>query len=180
MEETPLFYYFGYAYNLNPIYLKERLKNGTWLSDKVHKTGVLDGPAPVDLGTYVLPDYQFGYNLDLQRYNEKGTVGNVLLTPGHKVYGALYRLTENQLKRLDRSEEVPRIYDRLLVKVHQEGAPHSFIEAWIDIGHPQALTKTPHPESNYVNEIVAAATKRHFPQDYIDHYLKFSEKKLSI
>ncbi len=173
MDKSPLFYYFGYGYNLNPAFLRERLKNGTWLPDKIHKTGVLDGPDPVDLGTYVLPDYQFSYNLDLQQYKEKGTVSNVTIAPGHKVFGALYRVSEPELQRLDRSEEVPRIYDRLLVKVYKEGATHSFVEAWIDIGHPQALTNTPHPEPDYVNAIVTAATKRHFPQDYIDHTLKF-------
>ena len=173
MDESPLFYYFAYGYNLNPAFLKERLKNGTWNHDGLHKTGLLDGPDPIDLGTYVLPDYQFSYDLDLQNYKEKGSVGNVTISPNHKVYGALYRLTETQLKKLDRSEEVPRIYDRVLVQVYKEGAIHSKVDAWLDLGHPQAVTSTPHPLSDYVDTIVTAAENRHFPQDYIDKYLRF-------
>ena len=57
MDESLLFYYFAYGYKLNLAFLKERLKNGTWNHDGLHKTGQLDGPDPVDLGTYVLPDY---------------------------------------------------------------------------------------------------------------------------
>jgi len=176
MDESPLFYYFAYGYNLNPTFLKERLKNGTWNHDGLHKTGQLDGPDPIDLGTYVLPDYQFSYDLDLQNYNEKGSVGNVTIVPNHKVYGALYRLTEAQLKKLDRSEEVPRIYDRVLVQVYQEGAIHSKVDAWLDLGHPQAVTPAPHPLPDYVNTIVTAAENRHFPQEYVDKYLRFPLK----
>ena len=116
--------------------------------------GSLDGPDPVDLGVYVLPGYEFTYDLDLQSFHEKGTVGNVRAAPKHYVLGALYRITEIQLKRLDRSEEVPRIYVRTSAKVHKEGSPESIIEAWMDVGHESAVTKTPHPEPDYVAEIV--------------------------
>lgn len=166
----------NYGYNLNPVLFRERLKDGRWLSDGRHKTGSLDGPDPVDLGVYVLPGYEFTYDLDLQSFHERGTVGNVRAAARHRVLGALYRITEIQLRRLDRSEEVPRIYVRTQVKVYKEEFPESVIDAWIDIGHESAVTKVPHPEQDYVDEIVQSAISRDFPPSYIDQYLRFPQK----
>ncbi len=176
MNNAPIYPYFGYGYNLNTELFKERLKDGKWLSDGLHKTGSFDGPQPIDLGTYVLPDHIFSYNLDLQNFKEKGTVATVSVARNHQVLGALYHINEIQLKRLDRSEEVPRIYDRVLVKVHKAGAPQFVAEAWMDIANERGLTTTPHPEQYYVDEIVKAAEARGFPSSYIDKYLRFPPK----
>ena len=173
MEDPRKFFYFGYGYNLNSALFKERLKKGKWLPDKIHKTGALDDPEPIDLGTYILPEHKFSYDLDLEKFHEKGSAANVSEVQKHLVYGVLYRITEKQLKRLDRSEEVPRIYMRKLVKVYQEGHPQKTTEAWIDIGRESAVTNIPHPQQDYIDEIVNAAQSRHFPPSYIDQYLRF-------
>lgn len=165
--------YFAYGSNLSYDFLKERLKNGEWLSDGWHKSGELEGPAPLDLGTYVLDGYEFGYTLDVGTE----TAGNIVASDGARVYGALYKVTDAQLAELDRSEDVPRDYTRVAVQVHRVALnalnkkfPQA--DAWVYVGSPQLITQVSRPDPEYADLLVRSATERLFPQEYIDSYLK--------
>jgi len=171
MNNSPTAYYFGYGFNINPLLFKKRLKDVK--KSSTFRQQLHDEPDPLDMGNYILHHYKFSYDLDLRKFKEKGTAGTVTPVRHHMVYGVLYRITEPQLKRLDRSEEVPRIYQRILVTVCKEKDPDSCIEAWIDIAEENAKTTKPEPENSYVDEILKAAYLRQFPETYIDHYLRF-------
>lgn len=170
-------YYFAYGSNLSYAFLKERLKNGKWVDDW-HKDGILEDPIPIDLGTYVLPDYEFGYTLNLETLGEKGTSGNILSKKGSIVYGVLYLLSDKHLKELDLSEDVPRSYERVSVKVHrvasllfyEPNSPSSAI-AWVYVGNPKYMTDEMNPDPIYEKLLIEAALERHFPQSYIEKYL---------
>lgn len=164
-------YYFAYGSNLSHDFLIERLKNGEWLSDGWHKTGTLEGPFPIDLGTFVLLDYEFGYTLDIGTE----TAGNVIPKTSSKVYGAAYQISREQLEELDRSEDVPEDYLRIAVivdKVASSVFSEGSIEAWVYVGQPHKCTDKTNPDPDYVDLLVNSATQRNFPQEYIDNYLQ--------
>src|SRR5262245_29709689 len=74
-------FYFAYGSNLSYDFLKERLKDGEWIDD-MHKAGTLQGPAPVDFGSYVLRDFEFAYNLDVESFGDSGTAANITSKKG--------------------------------------------------------------------------------------------------
>ena len=167
--------YFAYGSNLSAAFLQERLKDGEWLPDGWHKSGQFQGPAPVDHGTYVLDDYEFGYTLD----QGAETTGNVVPKQGAHVYGVVYSLSTNQLKELDATEDVPRDYLRVAAKVHKfadEGfktrVVNAWEDAWVYVGNSTLVTEKLKPDPEYVDLLVSSATERGFPQDYVNHFLK--------
>ena len=92
------------------------------------------------------------------------------------MYGALYRITEKQLAELDRTEDVPRDYERVALTVHRvaisalnQNLPEA--KAWAYVGQPPRLTTEVNPDPEYVQLIVQASLERGFPQDYIENYL---------
>jgi hypothetical protein len=149
-------FYFAYGYNINDRLFKKR----------IGEKGKSDLKFPIDLGTYLLKNYRFGYFVD----QKSETVGNIRYAARHHVLGVLYLITVDQLKKLDKSEEVPRIYQRKRLEVNQPFFAGPGIKAWIDL-KPKILTPHPNPEKSYVKEIVDAAKKRGFPKDYINKYL---------
>ena len=168
--------YFAYGSNMSSEFLCERLKNGDWTSDGWHKTGNLEGPFPEDLGTYMLHDYEFSYNLaDTDSQTE--TAGNITKKIGSFVYGVLYKITKEQLQELDISEDAPENYRRIEVIVHRsqdnarEDVP-ACATAWAYVGNPKYLTTTINPDPEYVELLHSAAIKRRFPRDYIEQYLE--------
>ena len=166
-------YYFAYGSNLNPWFMRERLKDGDWLPDGWHKSGHFSGPELQVLGLYTLQDYEFGYNLWVG--NE--TTGNVVPKTGSRVYGMLYKISELQLNELDRTEDVPRDYMRVALKVKQaaasvwQNAP-SKVDAWVYVGNAELVTAAIDPDPEYVAFVTDAAIEQKLPQDYIETYLK--------
>ncbi|MBS0622814.1 MAG: gamma-glutamylcyclotransferase [Verrucomicrobia bacterium] len=168
-------YYFGYGSNLSYDFLKERLKNGEWIGEW-EKDGVLEGPVPTDLGVYALSNYEFGYTL--KPFDESYTTGNILPKEGAKVYGALYLICSQQhIDALDASEDVPRDYKRVAVKVHQvassrfQNSPPSAI-AYVYVGNKKYVTDAINPDPEYVDFLIEAAQGRALPTAYIDKFLK--------
>jgi len=180
MAQTDL--YFAYGSNINSEFLSERLKNGDWTRDGWYKSGNLQGPSPEDLGTYVLDDYEFGYNIadtDSQSGPDQETAGNITAKKGSHVYGVLYRITQAQLHELDESEDAPENYIRTAVTVHRvavsqlkpkEDTPTS-VTAWAYVGNPKYLTTQINPDPKYVELLCNSAKKREFPEDYITQFL---------
>ncbi|KIA76868.1 gamma-glutamylcyclotransferase family protein [Parachlamydia sp.] len=176
--------YFAYGSNVSYDFLKERLKNGSWV-DEWHKDGELEGKAPIDLGAYELNDYEFSYSLDTTPFGESGTAGNIAPKEGAKVYGAVYCLSDAQLAELDIGEDAPEAYARVAVKVQRCAtqafknlqAPESLI-VWAYVGNPKHVTQEENPDLEYVRRLVESAFERLFPSEYIDQYLDTYSYKL--
>jgi len=161
----------------------ERLKNGDWI-DSYHKAGQLIGPLPKDLGVYVLSDYEFGYTLDAEPFGDQGSAANIEPKAGSKVYGALYQITDEQLRILDKTEDEPIAYTRTALKVRRLALPDIFqlpldvseksldeITAWVYVGNSKFLTREKCPDPEYAHVIIEAAKKRCLPKGYIDKVL---------
>lgn len=90
-------YYFAYGSNLNKKQMKERC------------------PDSKPKFTAILPNYKLifvGYSR-----NWKGGVASIKPFKGEKVAGAIYEISESDLKKLDRYEGFPDIYNRIRIKV---------------------------------------------------------------
>lgn len=154
----------------------ERLKDGEWTDDGWHKTGSLRGPKPIDLGTYVLENHEFRYDvLDLGSRTRE-TACNIVPKQGARTYGVVYRVTNEQLNILDKEEDVPRNYRRVALKVQVvadnvfnpdvEKSP-SELEVWAYMGQPEFITDNWQPDPEYVELLESSARKRgNIPEGY--------------
>jgi cation transport regulator ChaC len=94
-------WYFAYGSNLKRERLKKRI--GKWRKER----------------KAILRDYELVFG--------KGWGGhftgkaNIQKKPKGRVEGVIYLVTEQQLKKLDRREGVPWVYERITVKVESEG-----------------------------------------------------------
>ncbi len=117
-------YYFAYASNLNRKQMKERCPDS---QPKFSAT---------------LPNYKlvfFGWSRKW-----RGGVATIQFSRGDKVRGAVYEISERDLRRLDSYEGYPRDYDHLNVTVFTEdGEPIQAI-TYIKVG--QAEETKPSPE----------------------------------
>jgi gamma-glutamylcyclotransferase len=93
-------YYFAYASNLNKKQMRER--------------------APDSRPMYVatLPNYKLIFVGWSRRW--RGGTATIELSRGDKVLGAIYEVSERDMKRLDAYEDCPRSYSRLNVTVFDE------------------------------------------------------------
>ncbi|MBS4167588.1 gamma-glutamylcyclotransferase family protein [Parachlamydia sp. AcF125] len=170
--------YFAYGSNLSYEFLKERLKNGEWL-DEWHREGVLEGQPPLDLGTYILDDYEFSYSLNVTPFGEEGTSGNIIPKKGSQVYGVVYQLSDAHLAELDRTEDIPEAYKRVAVQVHKCATKvlgnfplGESLTAWVYVGNSKYIQIEENPNREYVNLLIHSAFERLFPREYIDQYLQ--------
>lgn len=62
------------------------------------------------LGKAVLPDHQIAFTRFSS--NWESAVADILVSPGHSVWGLLYEISQDDLEKLDRMEGHPRIYQR--------------------------------------------------------------------
>jgi gamma-glutamylcyclotransferase (GGCT)/AIG2-like uncharacterized protein YtfP len=89
-------YYFAYGSNLYPKRMKKRC------------------PQSEPCGRGILP----GYRMVFCRHPRRGTgVASVETLGGNKVTGMVYRISDEDLKRLDRHEGYPHLYRRIEVRV---------------------------------------------------------------
>lgn len=93
-------YYFAYASNLNKKQMRER--------------------APESQPMYVatLPNYKLGFAGWSRQW--RGGSATIMLSRDDKVLGALYEVSERDLRRLDSYEDCPRSYNRINVTVFDE------------------------------------------------------------
>lgn len=170
-------YYFGYGSNLSYNFLLERLKNGPW-TDDWHRSGEIVGSVPERVGIYALKNYKFGYNLSDENNTE--TWANVQWDEGSEVYGLVTLISKEHLEELDRTEDVPRDYQRvaLTVQLYVSEAdtplnpqPPAEVKAWVYIGNAFRITQNPQVDPAYETLILNAARQENLPNDYIEHYL---------
>lgn len=108
--------------------------------------------------------------------NEKG-YATIVQSPGDKVYGLVYDISESDEQTLDRYENVPENYLKKYYSVTFLGTKDSPVEVemetliYIDV---KRTTESP-PKTEYVyrmNMAIADAIKEGVPGDYIDKYLR--------
>jgi gamma-glutamylcyclotransferase len=117
-------YYFAYASNLNKKQMAER------------------APGSKPKFSAVLPNYK----LIFVGWSRQWKGGSASIKPfkGEKVKGAVYEITENDLKKLDRYEDFPTTYTHLNVIVWtDDGDP---VEAVTYIRNEQSAEAKPSPE----------------------------------
>lgn len=89
-----------------------------------------------------LPNFKLVFAREPSR--GKGGVATIRPQKGEKVLGAVYEISESDLKRLDRYEGYPTVYDRRKVTVFSE--TNEPIEATTYIMNDQSQEAPPSPE----------------------------------
>ncbi|MFC1983759.1 gamma-glutamylcyclotransferase family protein [Chloroflexota bacterium] len=93
-------YYFTYASNLNKKQMRERASESK----------------PMFVAT--LPNYRIAFAGWSRRW--RGGYATIVLSRGDGVLGAVYEVSEKDLRRLDSYEDCPRSYNRINVTVFDE------------------------------------------------------------
>ena len=112
--------------------------------------------------------YLEGYKFVYDGYSSRrgGAVATIVKEKGSVVWGALYRVDENCLKKLDEYEGVPNVYWRERVVVRDdEGKEY---EAWVYIKKLEGEGK---PSESYRTLVVEGAKECGLPEEYIAKYL---------
>ncbi|MBI4461587.1 MAG: gamma-glutamylcyclotransferase [Acidobacteria bacterium] len=105
-----------------------------------------------------------GYGLNFDKIARGGTgTANISLAPGKVVWGVLYRLTEQQLKALDRFEGVPEHYRRSEVSVVDGEGKKIAAQVYL----ARKVRKGLKPDRQYLQRIVQGAEEHNLPADYI-------------
>lgn len=135
--------YFAYGSNVSPSVLRTRCAGSTFV-----------GIAHLD-----------GYRMAFTRRSAGwgGGVADLLPDPARSVWGSVFKLTPDDLNRLDVYEGAPRAYERKLVRVVD---PSGLVtEAWCYF----VRTKGPEcvPSHRYWKTIVDGAQEAGLPADYV-------------
>ncbi|GIW65482.1 MAG: hypothetical protein KatS3mg095_0001 [Candidatus Parcubacteria bacterium] len=140
-------YYFAYGSNMDLEQMKRRCPNSEFV-----KVAKLEG-------------YQFVY--DGYSSIRKGAVANIVKKEDSIVYGALFKISDEDEEKLDKYEGYPNFYDKKTVKAKdKEGNEY---DAFVYYREPK---EEGFPSKEYENIVVSAAYKLNLPKDYIDKYLK--------
>ena len=115
-------YYFAYASNLNRKQMTERAPDSK----------------PKFIAT--LPNFKLTFTA---RAVKPGGVASITPFRGEKVLGAVYEISEKDLKRLDGYEGYPTIYDRRKVTVWKETNEAVEAVTYIKIDQSRALSPSP-------------------------------------
>ena len=141
-------WYFAYASNMNRAQVKQR------------------AGAPAEEKLARLDNYEL--NFDKVARGGTGTA-NIVPAEGQTVYGVLYRLTEQQLKALDRFEGVPVHYRRSQTTVVD--AEGSRVNAQLYLA--RKVRKGLKPDRLYLQGIIQGAEEHALPPEYIEQLKKF-------
>lgn len=146
-------YYFAYGSNL----LMEQMSNRC-PSSLPHTRGILR-------------DYKLVY-----KANPRGRgVADVIKSKGDKVYGAIYEVTPEDLKKLDRYEGRPTVYDRKTVKVETR---FGMIDCIVYIMSPKFEYKLPSVE--YFKKIFYGYGDWSLPQKFLTSSYKAFKKEVEL
>ncbi len=122
-------------------------------------------PASRFLGTAVLAGFRFVY--DGFSVTWDGAVGNIVKSEAESVWGALYEITERDLRTLDAFEGYPRSYDHREVEVKDREGKSRRAITYLRTG--RALGP-PHPD--YERIVIDGAKECGLPDEYIDQALR--------
>jgi gamma-glutamylcyclotransferase (GGCT)/AIG2-like uncharacterized protein YtfP len=141
-------WYFAYASNMNRAQVKQRA--GEVAEERIAR---LDN---------------FALNFDKVARGGTGTA-NLVPAEGKTVWGVLYRVTEQQLRALDRFEGVPEHYRRSEVRVTD--AEGNRISAQVYLA--RKVRKGLKPDRLYLARIVEGAEEHHLPAEYVEQLKRF-------
>ncbi|MGH9862019.1 MAG: gamma-glutamylcyclotransferase family protein [Candidatus Acidiferrales bacterium] len=140
-QSTP--WYFAYGSNMSRAQVRQRA--GEPAEEKIAR-----------LENYAL-------NFDKVARGGSGTA-NLVMAEGLVVYGVLYRLSEPQLKALDRFEGVPEHYRRSEVNVVDEQGNKIAAQVYL----ARKLRKGLKPDRSYLQRIIDGAEEHGLPADYLE------------
>lgn len=120
-------------------------------------------PSATILGLGILEEYKLVFNTVGNKAEGKGGgIANIIPSPGHVVYGVLYRIPKKELERLN-NIEIEMNYEVKVLKIRM----HNFetIRAVIYVGNNSMESKYS-PTKEYKNFIVKGMRENQFPVDY--------------
>lgn len=135
--------YFAYGSNMDVEQLKERIGNSFDI-----------------LGPAVLKDYVLKFNKISVR---RGGCANIEPAKGEEVWGILFKLNEEQIKKLDVYEGAPTHYRRVNVKVQTEKGEE--LEAVTYVACEEFKREGLRPSEDYLKHLLSA--KEMLPESYI-------------
>jgi len=111
------------------------------------------------------------YELNFDKVTRGGTgSANIVPADGQTVWGVLYRLSEPQLRTLDRFEGVPEHYRRSEVNVTD--AEGNKVGAQVYLA--RKVRKGLKPDRHYLSRIIQGAEEHNLPADYITQLKKIT------
>lgn len=110
------------------------------------------------------------FELNFDKIARGGTgTGNIAAAEGRVVHGVLYRLTEEQLKKLDRFEGVPEHYRRSEVNVLDAEGRKIAAQVYL----ARKVRRGLKPDRAYLQRIIDGAVEHSLPGDYIEQLKKY-------
>lgn len=144
-EETPLLWYFAYGSNLDP---------DTFVGRR--------GMRPCDTCVALLPEYRLVFDLPVGK-GERG-VANLIPDARASVTGVAYQISTEQAQRLDRSEGVPRAYQRIDVSLEVARGPALLAFSYLSpYRHPDRK-----PSPRYMGLLLRGAKHHDLPRAYVE------------
>lgn len=111
------------------------------------------------------------YDLNFDKIARGGTgTANIVPAEGKTVWGVLYRLSEPQLRALDRFEGVPDHYRRSELTVLDEHGSKVAAQVYL----ARRVRKGLKPDRLYLQRIIQGAEEHHLPGDYVRELKKIA------
>ena len=103
------------------------------------------------------------YALTFSRWSRAWNSGTADIIPqkGSEVWGVLYDLTLENLRRVDTFADYPHSYERLDILVHQQG---EVFPALTYVAIRQGIFA---PSKAYLDKMISGATKSNIPESYL-------------
>ena len=136
-------WHYAYASNMSRAQMKQRV--GSWQEERVAR----------------LDDYKL--NFDKVARGGTGT-GNLVLAEGRVVWGVLYHLTDQQMRKIDRFEGVPDHYRRSEVTVQDTDGNRIAAQIYL----ARKVRRGLKPDHLYLKRIIEGAEEHNLPADYIE------------
>ncbi len=135
-------HYFAYGSNLDESQLHRRC------------------PSAILVTVGSLPDFRLAFTVRSAGWS--AGAADVVESPGDRVWGLVFELTDEDLEQLDRFEGHPDQYQRFIARIE---VPQGMLDAWVYT----AARKEPFvaPSRRYVGIIREAALRHGFPDAYV-------------
>lgn len=169
-------YYFAYGSNMDNAQMTERCPNARYI------------------GKGYLPDYKLAFTRNSRKWDS--AVADILVSPGETVWGIIYIVTDEDLKKLDIREGHPTIYRRKSENVmvfnnsifDMDSDSNKIDEGIGDEGYNNLINYKPlevevyevvkkelnlFPKLNYLNKLQDAAFEYSFPKKYQESLHRF-------
>jgi len=106
-----------------------------------------------------------GYALTFDKLADNGSgYANLQPVETETVYGVLYKLTEEELQKLDRCEGVPSHYVRRSIEVETE---QGRVQAECYVASEEKIQKGLKPRRDYLDHLIKGAQEHGLPPEYI-------------